>query len=216
MEKYVADHMHRYEFMLKDLARLVKPGYNICNIGLSDFDSLAVRKYGINYYCAVPNQKYLDDFPAVISVEKQNILFYDLSAPEQSMDKKFDIVVFAETLEHMFAEDEIIINSISNLLVPKGILYLTVPNSAKHINRLRLLFGRNIYWSKKNVLRGVYGGYGHIREYTVREITDLLEPVFILRELYGIDPYGNKLQRALLNLFPRNWRSIIIAVATKA
>lgn len=80
---------------------------------------------------------------------------------------------------------------------------------------MKILFGKNIFWSKYDILNGVYGGYGHIREYTLIEVKSIMEEHFDIKEIFGINPYGPKLIRIALNLLPSPWRSVIVAIGIK-
>lgn len=69
-------------------------------------------------------------------------------------------------------------------------MFLAVPNAASFINRLKLLLGKNIHWSKKDILGGTeFGGYGHIREYTKKEIEALVSSLFNVITFIPINDY---------------------------
>ncbi|MCL5677808.1 MAG: class I SAM-dependent methyltransferase [Candidatus Thermoplasmatota archaeon] len=201
--------------MLQDILELSKEQDKICNIGLSIFDKFARECFGDRYYCAVPNNIFLQSFKEDIHIPKSNIVFFDLTNPNEVPEQTFDIVIFAETLEHILADDDVIIKSVSRLVARGGRLYFTVPNACRHINRLKLLLGKNIHWTKRDIINGVFNGYGHLREYTFSEVSDLLENEFVIEKLYGLNPYGKPWQIALLNTFPNRWKSVIVAVARK-
>jgi len=211
---YEQTHAERHKLMLKDIIKLAGSDKLVCNIGLSSFDKLAVNYLGDRYYCAVPNMEFLKSV-GQLYISEQNIIYYDITKNNLEPNSKFDLVIIAETLEHIFEDDEIVMLSIANLLRPNGLIYLTVPNAARHINRIKLLFGKNIFWSKYDILNGVYGGYGHIREYTVIEVKSMLEEYFDLKQIYGFNPYGSKLIRMAFNLLPTSWRSTIVAIGMK-
>ncbi|WP_162009540.1 methyltransferase domain-containing protein [Thermoplasma volcanium] len=208
---YEQTHAERHKLMLRDIIKLAGSDKLVCNIGLSSFDKLAVNYLGDRYYCAVPNVEFLKSVDQLY-ISEQNIIYYDITKNNPEPNSKFDLVIISETLEHIFADDEIVMRSIANLLRPNGIIYLTVPNAARHINRIKLLFGKNIFWSKYDILNG---GYGHIREYTVIEVKSMLEKYFDVRQIYGFNPYGSKLIRISLNLLPTSWRSTIVAIGMK-
>lgn len=211
---YQQTHAERHKLMLKDIIKLAGSDKLVCNIGISSFDELAVNYLGDRYYCAVPNIEFLKSLSR-LSVSKQNIIYYDITKDNLELNSKFDLVIFAETLEHIFEDDKIVMRSVANLLRPNGLIYLTVPNAARHINRMKLLFVKNIFWSKYDILNGVYGGYGHIREYTVTEVKSILDEYFDLKQIYGFSPYGSKFIRTALNLLPTSWQSTIVSIGKK-
>ena len=76
--------------------------------------------------------------------------------------EKFDVIVISEVLEHL-SDDEKALKKMRNLLEDEGILIITVPNSERIVNQLSGLLGKPICQEKS-----------HLREYTVPEITALL------------------------------------------
>jgi len=88
----------------------------------------------------------------------------------------FDVVIFSEVLEHLFAPPSEVLKEIRRVMRTQSRLIVTVPNIARLYNRIKLLFGvtplQNPDGSMK---RGWVHGHGHIHEYTMREITSLLE-----------------------------------------
>lgn len=76
------------------------------------------------------------------------------------------------------------------LLKRHGRMLLAVPNAASFVNRYKLILGKNIHWSKENILGGTeFGGYGHIREYTKPEVTELVMPLFNIIRYIPINDY---------------------------
>jgi SAM-dependent methyltransferase len=86
-------------------------------------------------------------------------------------DGEFDLVMFCEVLEHLPHDPVHALREIHRVLRPGGSLLLTTPNAARWDNLLRALQGENTY----DTLSG-FGIYGrHNREYTARELVDLVE-----------------------------------------
>ncbi|MEM3859861.1 MAG: hypothetical protein QW478_10730 [Candidatus Micrarchaeaceae archaeon] len=210
---YAMFHKFRFSFILKHVVPLIRPGLKVANIGLSIFDPIMqeiVEAHSSTYYSLVPNDEYLKTLnnPSYNSIKK---VVYDVSQSGNRVNENsgYDIILFYETLEHLLAPDETILANISRILNNGGLLLGSVPNAASAYNRLGLLLGRNIYWTKTNIINGVFGGYGHIREYTVAEISKLLENLYTIRRIYGFSPYGNEVTRKILNVLPLSWRSVI-------
>jgi 2-polyprenyl-3-methyl-5-hydroxy-6-metoxy-1,4-benzoquinol methylase len=92
----------------------------------------------------------------------------------------FDLIVFAETLEHLYTAPEYSLAFLSSLLTEKGILLVTTPNAAMIMKRLILLLkGKNPY----EKIRLIGENPGHYREYTMKELVDIgtqcrLNPVY--------------------------------------
>ena len=88
----------------------------------------------------------------------------------------FDVVVFAELLEHCRINLIETVSRIATLVGPGGRLYLTTPNGTSLARRLRFMRGRSgpslvNEWSKLTSL----GHMGHVREYSAKELRELFE-----------------------------------------
>lgn len=71
-----------------------------------------------------------------------NTLHFDINGDWQSISQnKYEVVVIAETLEHIYYPEKII-QKISQILDRDGLLIGSVPNAFSLINRFRLFFGR--------------------------------------------------------------------------
>ncbi len=82
----------------------------------------------------------------------------------------FDVVIFAEIIEHLLKDPCKALREIKRVLRPGGKLILTTPNVARLENIARLIAGDNIYDPYSG-----YGPYGrHNREYTCQELIQLL------------------------------------------
>jgi len=82
----------------------------------------------------------------------------------------FDLIVFAETLEHLYTAPEYSLAFLSSILTEKGILLVTTPNAAMIMKRIILLLkGKNPY----EKIRLIGENPGHYREYTMKELVDI-------------------------------------------
>lgn len=85
-------------------------------------------------------------------------------------DAGFDLVIFAEIIEHLLNDPCKVLREIKRILKPNGTLILTTPNVARLENITRLISGTNIYDPYSG-----YGPYGrHNREYNRHELDQLL------------------------------------------
>ena len=86
-------------------------------------------------------------------------------------DGEFDLVIFAEIIEHLQNDPCKVLREIKRVLKPNGTLILTTPNVARLENVTRLISGANIYDPYSG-----YGPYGrHNREYNRYELDQLLK-----------------------------------------
>jgi SAM-dependent methyltransferase len=86
-------------------------------------------------------------------------------------DCEFDLVIFAEIIEHLLNDPCKVLREIKRVLKPNGTLILTTPNVARLENVARMISGANIYDPYSG-----YGPYGrHNREYNRHELIQLLQ-----------------------------------------
>ena len=79
---------------------------------------------------------------------------------------RYDLVVFAEVIEHLHTSPVHTLGFVRGLLADAGVLILQTPNAASLPKRLKLLAGRNPY----ELIRPDGGNPGHFREYTLAEL----------------------------------------------
>lgn len=86
-------------------------------------------------------------------------------------DGEFDLVIFAEIIEHLLNDPCKVLREIKRVLKSNGTLILTTPNVARLENVARMISGANIYDPYSG-----YGPYGrHNREYNRHELVQLLQ-----------------------------------------
>jgi SAM-dependent methyltransferase len=86
-------------------------------------------------------------------------------------DGQFDVVVFAEIIEHLLSDPCKVLREVKRVLKPNGSLILTTPNVARLENVVRIIAGANIYDPYSG-----YGPYGrHNREFNRHELIKLLQ-----------------------------------------
>jgi len=120
-------------------------------------------------------------------------------------DGSFDVVVFNEIFEHLRIDPIRTMAEIRRVLAPGGVLLLSTPNGLSLVGLIRILLKRRtgppIYqqYEKLHTL----GHMGHVREYSVREVTD-----FLTRAGFTVDSvtyrgrFAKPLRNALCRLFP--------------
>ena len=183
---YAEYHQARFEY-LTALCHRFAPGTNssVLDIGRSPLSDLLAVKY--------PNLTTLglafeDDTGAhaketTIGKDHGHVVF-DLNRAQDPNEwpaaGPFDLIVFAEVLEHLYTAPELILLFFASLLSPgKGVLICQTPNAAAIHKRLKLLLGYNPY----ERIRCFDRNPGHYREYTRAELAEIgrvtgLEPIF--------------------------------------
>jgi SAM-dependent methyltransferase len=170
---YVAYHAARFAHLLA-LAQRLKPGRatRVLDIGRSRLTSLLAAAYddvvslGMPYETAPDFQGYLapQDGRALRHIAFDlNTLRAGGPLPEAGT---FDLIVFAEVIEHLYTAPELVLAAMRAQLAPGGLILCQTPNAAALHKRLTLLAGRNPY----ERIRVTYGDFGHFREYTRAEL----------------------------------------------
>ena len=106
-------------------------------------------------------------------------------------DNEFNLVIFAEIIEHLLNDPCKVLREIRRILKPDGTLILTTPNVARLENVARMVDGTNIYDPYSG-----YGPYGrHNREYNRHELVQLLKfEGFETKESFTADVHSNNSQ----------------------
>lgn len=127
-----------------------------------------------NYFTdSIPSGIYSQTvvYQGIGSSEKNEEIFdyHHFNIEEESFpfaDNSFDVVIFAEIIEHLLNDPCKVLREINRVLKIGGTLILTTPNVARLENVSKLIVGQNIYDPYSG-----YGPYGrHNREYTRHEI----------------------------------------------
>lgn len=87
--------------------------------------------------------------------------------PEEVKSEKFDLVIMAEVLEHVFDPVEVLKN-VSSVLKTGGHIVITTPNFMTWTNRLKFLIGNFEYQDQ-----GMFD-FGHIRWFTYPYLKEVL------------------------------------------
>ena len=208
---YFYDHEKRILLTLNLLMKYIDGNvFNVAIIGYSDVDQLVMNRLGKRKVSFIVPE----EFKPYIKDNGKDYLFADITNEIPSeMRGKFDLVIFTEVLEHIFASDGMVMANIFSLLLPGGTLCFSVPNIATFSNRVRLLIGRNVCWPKEDQIKGVFGGHGHIREYTFQEVIDLMKDFQVIT-VQGISGYRTGLKR-LLNLLPAGYQNTIVVIGRR-
>ncbi|MEN4006026.1 MAG: class I SAM-dependent methyltransferase [Methanobacteriaceae archaeon] len=89
-------------------------------------------------------------------------------------DGSFDVVLFLDVIEHLHNSPKKVLKEIRRVLKKNGITILTTPNLGTLKNRLFVLGGRSNYTDLSYWYHHGDPFFGHVREYTPREVKDML------------------------------------------
>lgn len=116
-------------------------------------------------------------FPGAEEALGIRIVGADIESPKANIAGAFDCIVFAEILEHLRIDILGTLARIRDVLAPGGVLYVTTPNGLgfEPIRRhyLRGRTGPSVVGEWGKLVR--LGHMGHVREYSAREVKEVLE-----------------------------------------
>ena len=93
----------------------------------------------------------------------------------------FDFIIFQEVIEHLHNSPKMMLDEIKRVLRPGGYVIVSTPNHASLGKRLNLLRGRSNHWDLKRYYNYEFVSppnheyIGHTREFTLRELAQMLE-----------------------------------------
>jgi hypothetical protein len=223
---YLAYHAPRYRYLLEVASRyLSSSNARVLEVGPSPLGPLLAATFG----CRVDSL----GLEAESDGPGGRHFHFDLNwcpgAPEPPGMPRYDLVVFAEVIEHLHTSPVHTLAFVRGLLADAGVLILQTPNAASLPKRLKLLAGRNPY----ELIRPDGGNPGHFREYTLRELETYarqarLEVVEVARRFYfdarfahheeGVprpQPFVGAVKNGIYRAFPRFLREGITVVLRK-
>ncbi len=135
-------------------------------------------------------------------------------------DSQFDAVLALEVFEHLLECPQHIVPEFARVLQNDGILVLTTPNQARWLNRVRMLLGVNIQERPENLFHKGWMTYGHIREYTLPELSEEFAVNGLGTEEVGAwsphpMPQGDWIRRAVDRFGPVTLNQILYGVFRK-
>jgi SAM-dependent methyltransferase len=167
------DGKHRFKDILASIPSSSKP-IKLLDIGTTPFTFFIKDIYPHYEVSTIDLTNLAED-----SCKARGIIFKVHDMAEQPVPFEtdyFDIVIFTEVLEHLFTPPSEVLMEINRIIKPGGTLIFSVPNMAALIKRIRLLFGMSpLPHPDEQMKKGWIHGYGHPREYTMKECTAILE-----------------------------------------
>ncbi|HEX6977540.1 MAG TPA: methyltransferase domain-containing protein [Patescibacteria group bacterium] len=171
------DHKNRYINDLSLINKYFKKGKSkkVMEIGsLPCHMTYCLKEMGFNTFGIDINPKVLSKFirKCNLDVRKCDIEKQRLPFP----DNYFDNILFNEVFEHLRIDPLSTLKEINRVMKPKGIMILTTPNLYALHKIIMFNTGKgfnNAYIEFEKLSK--YGYMGHIREYSVNEVKNILE-----------------------------------------
>ncbi len=165
-KRIVSSYNFTYRNLIEILDRFLIPRFNVLDVGCSVGT--------IDFYLASKGLKVIgiDISKTAISIAKRNaelfgfnnqIAYYVKVFPNQTVSKKFDIVVCTEVIEHLY-KDKKAVQKIYELLKNRGILILSTPSENAPLYKVGFL--------KKHDSK-----VGHLRRYTDQKLVKIISQV---------------------------------------
>lgn len=178
---YAAYHARRFDYLLALLDELAPPEAAILEVGVGPFLARLRERRSDVTSLGFP----LDAREAMGGPHVPYNLEWCLDGRSPPTDRRFDMIIFAEVLEHLNLPPELPLATLRPLLKPGGRLIVQTPNAAALVKRVALLMGRHPY----DPLRASREDPGHIREYTRAELIAALESAGYVVERHAFASY---------------------------
>ena len=113
--------------------------------------------------------------------------------PNIPMNKKYDVIILNNVIEHIHDSPRYILNSLIELLNPEGYLVIAVPNAVNLRKRISIIFGQTNYPSFSSFYWSPNNWRGHIREYVKTDLVLLNK--YLSFETIRLDSHHYHLER---------------------
>lgn len=183
MSDYVDAAQPRYDFVASLLTRDFAPPARIVELGSAPGHQIAALA-GRGFCATSVDLGVAEDdwgsggigrFRELLGESGVEHVEWDLDAtPYPFPDAMFDAAIMTEVLEHLRQYPAHSLAEVRRILRPGGRLYLTTPNAAYLVRRLRLLVGHTVHSPLEDWIGGLPHAR-HAREYTFSEVRYLLE-----------------------------------------
>lgn len=119
-------------------------------------------------------------------------------------EEKYDIIVISEVIEHLYTSPRIVLAYLREILQHHGLILIQTPNAISLKKRFIMLKGKNPY----DLIRETRTNPGHFREYTKKELLQLIEAAGLeASETYMHNYFNNKgLLSKISSILPGNFR----------
>lgn len=167
---YYKFHEARWDYLLNLLENYLEPHSKVLDIGRSPLTALLYKKYKNLITLGYPLEDTHLDKIVEISEDIPHIEFdlNDSKYPEKWVKlPKFDAIIFAEVLEHLYVAPEYVFDFLRSGLREGGYLVLQTPNATAIGKRLKMVAGIHPF---ERIRKG--NDPGHFREYTKNELLD--------------------------------------------
>ena len=199
-DKIITEKNFTYRIILPVINRYIKDKKKIldigCGAGTLDF-YLANKGHDVTGI-DISDKAIESCIQTAKNLELKNVKFKQVDFPKETINDKFDFIIFSEVIEHL-EDDQLALKQIYKLLKGGGILILTTPS----INAPLHKWGLTKEFDKK---------VGHLRRYHSKEINEMVTKAGLdilewkiaegpLRNFLFINPFAGKFVRVINRFF---------------
>lgn len=170
MVEYGIGHTPRYDYLEQMIKSFALPRTTkVLDVGASFFTLRLARMFDDVCTMGFDDAR---DLICRMPEGMQHIVFDLNDAKEPSKwvrTPKFDLIVFAEVIEHIPTAPQHVLRFLASALSENGLLFVQTPNATSLDKRLKMLLGTNPY----EMIREDWTNPGHFREYTRSELVSL-------------------------------------------
>jgi trans-aconitate methyltransferase len=206
MARYGSDHNPRYEYLEGLIRTLGLPkDAKVLDIGSSMFTLRLADIFEDVATLGLPDAR---DLICTMPDKIRHIAFNlnDARDPDLWIElPRFDLIVFAEVIEHLPTAPQQVLRFLANGLSSQGFLVVQTPNAVSLDKRMKMLAGINPY----EMIREEWTNPGHFREYTKSELLCLAKESGFeavrheFRSYFRSPRLGMRLVDFLVKPFPR-------------
>jgi 2-polyprenyl-3-methyl-5-hydroxy-6-metoxy-1,4-benzoquinol methylase len=182
--EYLQYHAGRYEILLDTTKQLRKTfkqeTIRILDIGPSFFTEILYKHFTTDIISMMgldtTNEYGGGHLPPAVDIYTEKIKHYVYNLNNcQFKEKwltvpvKFDIIILAEVIEHLTISPVPVLKFIKSILNKGGYLIIQTPNAVSLDKRIAMLRGFNPF----EIVRETDSNPGHVREYTINELTGI-------------------------------------------
>ena len=225
---YVDYHRARFDYVHEICRRLrPDPGTRVLDVGLSALTMELLQRYASVTSLGFPLEPWSVTETSLPDGSRRALVghvAYDFNEAQHSTpiptDARFDLIVFAEVIEHLYTAPELTLFALKEVMAPGGLLIVQTPNAAALHKRAKLLVGLNPY----ERIRINPQNPGHFREYTKSELISIARGLDLeivshaFRDYFGWpdDPFTFVLFKAIVAVAPGLARGQTIVLRKRA
>ncbi len=205
--QYFQIHSSRYAFTLKQISK-IKPNQKLKILDIGCFPE------HLSQALKLMNHEVFGIASTHEPLKRKNVFLLNAEkSPFPFKSNFFDLVLLNELIEHFPQSPLPALKEALRITKDKGFLILTTPNAVRLINRIKIIFGKNINYPINHFLKNKGQGdnlyHRHNREYTLKEIEIILKKtnwsVAEKNFFNGYPPYRKKDEKQLIITKALKW-----------